>query len=158
MEKIDIKIDIKAPIEKVFDVLSDHEKYSKFNGILSSKLIQWGEYEKNGKGAIRQLDSLGGTILEEILAFKRNDFFEYKVIQCYVNLGLIRIDIPLVHLLGRVNFKETEEGTEINWVSVFDLDIPFLREEITKIISYTSGNAFYFLLQQLKFNLELNRY
>ena len=80
------------------------------------------------------------------------------MIQCYVNLGLIRIDIPLVHLLGRVNFKETEEGTEINWVSVFDLDIPFLREEITKIISYTSGNAFYFLLQQLKFNLELNRY
>lgn len=158
MEKIDVTVDIKAPIEEVFNILSEHDSYSRFNGVLSSTLLQRGEYEKNGKGAIRKIDAVGITFIEEIPAFERNYFFEYKVIQCYFNMGLLQIDIPLVHLLGRVNFKKIENGTQVNWISIIDLDVPVLRDELTKVFSYNGGNGFYFLLQQLKYNLELKQY
>lgn len=156
METIDVSIIINAPIEKVFDALSDHESYKKITGILSAKLLKPGDTEKNGKGAIRQLDGIGITFIEEIPAFERNKYYEYKVLECYLNLGLVRIEIPLIHELGRITLQEKEDGVEVRWISIIDLNIPFAKEIATKFFAFHGSDAFVFMLRQMKHQLEDN--
>ncbi len=156
METIDVGIIINAPIEKVFDALADHEGYKKLIGVLSAKLLRRGDTEKNGKGAIRQLDGVGITFIEEIPAFERNKYYEYKVIECYLNLGLVRIEIPLIHKLGRITLQEKEDGVEVRWVSIVDLNIPFAKEIATKVFAFNGSEAFLFMLRQIKHQLEAN--
>lgn len=47
---------IKAPIEEVFEAFTDHEKLSQVFGVRSCVLTRHGNIEKNGLGAIRELD------------------------------------------------------------------------------------------------------
>lgn len=156
MEKVDVRVLINAPIEKVFDAVSDHEGYKNLIGVLSAKLLKNGDNEKNGNGAIRQIDAPGVTFIEEISAFKKNHSYEYKVLECYVNLGFLRVTIPLIHELGRITCQEKDGGVEVNWISMIDLNIPLAKEITTKIFAFNGSEAFLFMLRQLKYKLEAN--
>ncbi len=156
MEIIDVKILINAPVEQVFNKLSDHAGYANFKGIKSAKLLKTGDLEKNGKGAVRQINA-GITFVEEIPTFERNQYFEYKVVECFINLGFQKIEIPLHHELGRVTFKEKEGITEVNWISIIELKIPFLKDMATKVFSFMGTAGFFLLLHELKQQLENSR-
>jgi uncharacterized protein YndB with AHSA1/START domain len=68
---------IEKDIEEVFNLLADHEGYSRFK--VDFKLLETGVAERNGLGALRYVD-LGGVKFEErITCFERPYRLDYKI-------------------------------------------------------------------------------
>jgi uncharacterized protein YndB with AHSA1/START domain len=71
---------IKAPIETVFDVLTDHRKYPGFTPLRAVELEQEGVPAPNGVGAIRALHLIGPPIREQVTEYDRPTRFVYKLL------------------------------------------------------------------------------
>jgi hypothetical protein len=71
---------IAAPIEVVFDVLTDHRGTADISAFRSSTLEREGEPPPNGVGAIRVLRLAGPPIREQVTVFDRPTLFAYKLL------------------------------------------------------------------------------
>src|SRR3954471_1628959 len=71
---------IAAPMDVVFDVITDHEGYADISVFRSSTLEREGDPEPDGAGAIRALKVIGPTIREQVTTFERPSLFEYKAL------------------------------------------------------------------------------
>lgn len=75
-----LQASISAPIEVVFDVLTDHRGYVSLIALRSSTLEREGEPAPNGVGAIRVLRLVGPPIREQVTTFDRPFRFTYKLL------------------------------------------------------------------------------
>ncbi len=71
---------VQAPIDVVFDVLTDHRAYSEFSPLRKVELVQTGLPAPNGVGAIRALHTVGPPIKEQVTEYERPTRFVYKLI------------------------------------------------------------------------------
>jgi uncharacterized protein YndB with AHSA1/START domain len=114
---IQVEKTIPAPIEAVFDVISDHAGYSRFPGIQSSELVKEGETERNGAGALRRIRSRPLLFEEEITRFERPARMDY----------LIRdVNAPIRHDGGSMALSEEGTGTRVVWTSTFEYTVPLI--------------------------------
>jgi uncharacterized protein YndB with AHSA1/START domain len=72
--------EIDAPAGIVFEVLTDHRRYSKLTPLRRSELERVGEADPNGVGAIRKLTAVGPPMREEVIAYERPSRFSYTVL------------------------------------------------------------------------------
>lgn len=72
--------EIGAPVETVFEVLTDHAGYSKLTPLRRSELEREGETDVNGVGAIRRLTAVGPPMREEVIAYEAPSRFSYTVL------------------------------------------------------------------------------
>lgn len=117
MKTITVQRTIKAPIERVFDIISDHANYKSFPGIRDSKLVREGKTERNGVGALREIDAGKAWFIEEITAFERPRRLDYLIVKSRP---------PLEHKGGSVRLETTAEGTAVTWTSTVGLKIPLI--------------------------------
>lgn len=80
MASFTLRRSIAAPIEVVFDVLTDHRGTAKISVFRSSTLEREGEPPPNGVGAIRVLRLAGPPVREQVTAFDRPTLFAYKLL------------------------------------------------------------------------------
>jgi uncharacterized protein YndB with AHSA1/START domain len=80
MASFTIQTVIQAPIDTVFDVLTDHRGYAGFTPLRKVELVQTGLPTPNGVGAIRALHVLGPPIKEQVTEYERPTRFVYKLI------------------------------------------------------------------------------
>lgn len=71
---------VHAPIEVVFDVLTDHRGYPGFTPLRAVTLEQEGVPAPNGVGAIRALRAVGPPIREQVTEYERPTRFAYKML------------------------------------------------------------------------------
>jgi uncharacterized protein YndB with AHSA1/START domain len=71
---------IKAPIDVVFDVLTDHRGYAKFIPGLRVGIEQEGDPVPNGVGAIRVMRSVGPPIREQVTEYLKPTRFAYRLL------------------------------------------------------------------------------
>jgi uncharacterized protein YndB with AHSA1/START domain len=57
MFKIKVERIVKAPIEKVFEAISDHASYALYPSVGIAKLLNKGAEESNDKGALRTIQA-----------------------------------------------------------------------------------------------------
>jgi uncharacterized protein YndB with AHSA1/START domain len=72
--------EIEAPAETVFEVLTDHRRYSELTPLRRSELEREGSPDPNGMGAIRRLTAVGPPMREEVIAFEAPHRFSYTVL------------------------------------------------------------------------------
>ncbi len=145
MQSVIMKTYIHAPIEKVWEALSDHEGYVRYKGFSVSKLLKEGEKERNGVGAVREVHGMGSKFVEDIVKFEPPRMFEYKVVKC---------SRPLGHEIGRVELIPRGEGTEIHWLTVFWLKIPVIGKLMEPRTKIEATDFFYDFLLDMKDKLE----
>ena len=80
---------------------------------------------------------------EEINAFDPPSTFEYRITTVAGSLGRL---IPLNHELGRLSFSESESGTQVHWVSRFEIRFPLLGRVIEGQMGRSLEGAFKRLL------------
>jgi uncharacterized protein YndB with AHSA1/START domain len=134
MQTITVKRTIKAPPEKVFALLSEHEAYTRFPGVSKSVLEQPGKAERNGIGAVRRIESGRLWFVEEITAFERPGRLGYRI---------TRSILPLDHQGANIVLRETPEGTAITWTSTFRVTVPLLGGVLEKVLApqFSKGYA-----------------
>jgi len=94
-----------APIEAVFDRLTDHANYKNMSPLRTSDVVRPGEPEPNGVGAIRRMGLIGPKQTEEVTVFERPTRFGYR----------LRSGLPVRDHVGTVELAQTEAGTHISY-------------------------------------------
>lgn len=142
---------IHAPIQKVFELMTDHEHYDRLDCVDLSNLLKEGNLNRNGMGAIRELKVASVRFIELISAFQAPSRFEYKVQQCYLCIGNNgkEIRFPLIHQRGQITLEEHNGGTIVYWLSQFSVALPF-GEVIAKLMRPFVERNFGKILQDCK--------
>ncbi|MCL2584567.1 MAG: SRPBCC family protein [Streptosporangiales bacterium] len=110
MQTLTVTKIIPAPPGDVFEAYIDHEKLANVPGVRSCALAREGDTEKNGTGAIRELDCGALWLREEITGLDRPHRVEYR----------IRKSKPASrHEYGQVDFIEVPGGTKVTWTTKF---------------------------------------
>ena len=105
MANFGLHAQVAAPIDIVFDVLTDHRSYSNLTPLRSSTLEREGQPDPNGVGAIRVLSLAGPPIREEVTAFERPTLFAYKMLS----------GAPVTSHTASVELTPQGDQTAITW-------------------------------------------
>jgi uncharacterized protein YndB with AHSA1/START domain len=95
--------EIAAPAETVFEVLTDHRRYSELTPLRKSELEREGETDVNGVGAIRKLTVIGPPMREEVIAYEAPSRFSYTVLS----------GLPVRDHVGTVELSADGSGTKM---------------------------------------------
>ncbi|MBV8178969.1 MAG: SRPBCC family protein [Mycobacterium sp.] len=94
-----------APIETVFDAITDHRRFANYVwAIRRSTLDREGTPAPNGAGAVRRL-VVGPALVEEIIDYQRPNRYAYKLVS----------GAPVRDHVGTIELRETGSGTEVSW-------------------------------------------
>ncbi len=113
-----VELLLDAPIENVFDRLSDHANYNRFPGIDESELLRPGIDHPNDKGALRRIKAGFVEFEEEIVNYDAPVMMEY----------IIRTSAPFNfdHKLGRIQLEQRGDKTRVVWTSEGDVTTPII--------------------------------
>jgi len=95
--------EIAAPPETVFEVLTDHRRYSELTPLRKSVLEREGEPAPNGVGAIRKLTAVGPALREEVIAYEPPSRFSYTLLS----------GLPVRDHVGTVELTADAGGTKM---------------------------------------------
>jgi hypothetical protein len=133
-----------APIDGVFELLSDHGNYDRFLGITSSELLREGEGEPNGLGALRSIALGPIRFEEEITAFERPRRMDYLI---------RRVNLPVDHDGGRIMLEPNGAGTRVLWISTFGVPLRWVGEPLGLLFAGTLRLGFLSMLEQIEVRL-----
>lgn len=96
---------VAAPPELVFEVLTDHRRYTEFTPLRRSELEREGEPVPDGVGAIRVLGVAGPPVREEVLAYEPPRRFSYTLLS----------GLPVRDYVGTVELTPSDGGTQVTY-------------------------------------------
>jgi hypothetical protein len=150
MQQIEVREEIRAPLAKVFEALSDHERFFRGYGVKRSVVTTPGNTEKNGLGAIREIDASGIQFREEVVRFERPTRFDYQI----RSMTMFGRKLPMQHELGWLELSESGGVTKVVWRSRFTIGVPVIGDRIAKLMAPRARKAFGGLMRQAKHELE----
>jgi uncharacterized protein YndB with AHSA1/START domain len=129
-------------IDTVFEALSDHAGYARFAGVRRSMLLQPGDEEKNGKGAVRHVIGDIMEFRELITDFERPTWMGYRILESS--------PLPIRHERGDITLTPEGDGTRVFWESVGHVDVPVLGQLVLDRLAERSGSrAFHAFLKSI---------
>jgi uncharacterized protein YndB with AHSA1/START domain len=119
-----------APIETVFDSLTNHRGIADYVwAVRRSTLDREGVPAPNGVGAIRRIEAVGPTIVEEIIDYQRPTRYAYKMLS----------GAPVRDHVGTVELREAGERTEVSWHLRSTPKIPGLNPLLSPLLKRIIG-------------------
>lgn len=141
MKTITVQHIIKAPAEKIFDILADHANYKQFPGVRDSRLMQPGKRDKNGIGAVRQIDVGRARFVEIITRYKRPTRLDYRIVKSFP---------PVKHQGASITLEATPEGTVVTWSSTVRLKLPVVGKLLTPLLTAQLSKGFLHTLKAVE--------
>lgn len=142
METVLVRRRLRAPVDRVFDVLSDHAGYVAFSGVRRAALLRQGDGdEPNGVGAVREIDAGLAWFREEITAFQRPHRMDYVIVASRP---------PLRHRGGTVVLRPDGDGTLVEWTSTFAVELPLGAALATRLAARVMSRAFHDMLSAVE--------
>ncbi len=118
---------LEAPPQAVFDLIADHARYDRFDGIRRSELVKTGDPAPNGLGAVRWVWLGPFRFEEEVTAFEPPARLDYLIRD-------VR-GLPFRHEGGSIRLTPTEAGTDAVWTSSFEIPIPLIGSTLDAIFA-----------------------
>jgi uncharacterized protein YndB with AHSA1/START domain len=151
MVEIEARETIRAPRERVFDALSDHERFFRNCGVRRCAVIRPGTSERNGLGAVREIDAAPAfRFREEVVRFERPARLDYQI----RSVMLLGRRLPMRHELGWLELTERDGVTDVRWRSRYTFAVPIVGDAIARTMARRAQRAFGALLRQAKRELE----
>jgi uncharacterized protein YndB with AHSA1/START domain len=146
MPQVRVKILIGAPIEQVFDAVSDHERFLAASDGTKTTILRDGARERCGLGCLREVRvGRRAWYLEEITAWQRPSYFDYTI---------RKSSVPIRHERSRLTFRVVDTETEVEWTSRFEIPIPVVGRLMGIWAQRLYATAFINLLLAAKSRLE----
>jgi uncharacterized protein YndB with AHSA1/START domain len=116
---------VAAPIETVWDKLSDHVGMSQWGPGISVTMDKLGTDDPNGVGAVRRIASPGPgpDIVEEVVTFEAPNLFGYKALS----------GTPFPGYSGEVRLTPAGSGTHINYTVSTTASFPLVKAPLAGI-------------------------
>jgi uncharacterized protein YndB with AHSA1/START domain len=123
MNEVRVLVHFAAPIDRVFDAVSDHESFLRGPGT-TTRLSREGTPERNGVGCERDVRAPGGMrFLEEVTAWERPSRYEYVI---------RKSPMPMKHEKGWLQLTPRGSGTDVEWTTRFEVPIPVVGNVLAK--------------------------
>jgi uncharacterized protein YndB with AHSA1/START domain len=129
-----------APPDAVFEVIADHARYDRFDGIRRSELVEPGGPVPNGLGAVRWIWLGPLRFEEEITAFEPPHRLDYLIRDVRT--------LPLRHEGGSIQLAPDGAGTQAVWTSSFEVPVPLVGSAIDRIFSLRLERGFGHVLER----------
>jgi uncharacterized protein YndB with AHSA1/START domain len=113
---VEHRVRVRAPIEYVFERITDHEAMASWPGITWCKLVREGQ-PRNGLGAVRRIRAGGVTLDEEVVQFEPPRRYDYSIIK----------GLPVTHR-GTVTLREEGGAVEVRWRVDLDSRVPLVAQ------------------------------
>ena len=117
MQHVEVTHRFDAPPQRVWDVYTDHARWSEWSGLGSSSLETEGRPERDGVGAVRCLGNGPLRVWEEVVEFDAPKRMAYRV---------VRGGFPIANHLGEVSLEPDGSGTRLVWRCRFGSRVPGL--------------------------------
>lgn len=131
---------LEAPPQAVFDLVADHARYDRFNGIRRSELVETGDPAPNGLGAVRWVWLGPFRFEEEVTAFEPPARLDYLIRD-------VR-GLPFRHEGGSIRLTPTEARTDAVWTSSFEIPIPLIGSTLDAIFAGQLARGFGHVLER----------
>lgn len=105
-----------APPEAIFEIVADHGRYDRFDGVRRSELVKPGDPAPNGLGAVRWVWLGPFRFEEEITAFEPPNRLDYLIRDVST--------LPFRHEGGSIRLSPGDAGTDAVWTSSFEIPVP----------------------------------
>ena len=116
-QRIEIEQSFNAPIETIFNILTDHESFGNVISTVIKRVADSSETDKNGVGSVRRISAFPFPSFEEtVVTFKPNHLMEYKVSK----------GSPIKNHKGRMEFSEESGKTRLYYTIEFDPKLFFV--------------------------------
>jgi uncharacterized protein YndB with AHSA1/START domain len=143
MFKIKVERIVKAPIDKVFEAISDHANYALYPSVGIAHLLNEGDEERNGKGAFRTVETGAFKVWERITAFQRPIHMQYKIERSKP----FKID----HYEGIIDLKDLGDGTtHVTWVSEGKIAVPLIGRFLDNKMQKQGTAVFHSMLKSIE--------
>jgi uncharacterized protein YndB with AHSA1/START domain len=130
-------------VDAVFDALSDHAGYARYAGVKRSVLVEPGERERNGTGAVRHVKADLMEFHERITDFERPTRMGYLIMKSS--------PLPILHERGEITLTPEDGGTRVLWESIGRVDIPLLGSLVLdKLAEKWGSRAFHGFLKSIE--------
>jgi uncharacterized protein YndB with AHSA1/START domain len=139
LARIKVEHVLNKPPEEVFALISAHERYKEFADFDDSVLLEEGDTEKNGLGALRRLTSGSLWFQERITCFERPRKMCYHVEDNSI--------IPLKHEIGEITIEPFDGKSRVTWVSHARVEVPLFGPFLARRMEPSSGEAFLSILK-----------
>ena len=125
---------LNAPPEAVFQILADHARYGRFDGVRRAELVTLGEPDRNGHGAVRWVWLGPLRFEEEVTAFEPPTRLDYLIRE-------VR-GLPFRHEGGSIRLAPADGGTDAVWTSSFEIPIPIVGALLDRIFALRLERGF----------------
>jgi len=124
MATIDVSRTVAAPVETVWDVVTDLRGMSEFTRFRRVELEREGDPPPNGLGAIRVMHLVGPPVREQIVAFEPPRRFAYRLLS----------GIPVKDHVGTIELEPAGEGTRMSYVLETTPKVPVVGSALIPVI------------------------
>jgi carbon monoxide dehydrogenase subunit G len=120
------KTTVAAPIEVVWDTLTDHVGMMGWGPGITVTIDRPGTAEANGVGAVRRIGTPGPgpDIVEEVVTYERPSVMGYEALS----------GTPFPGYAGEVRLTPAGDGTQVNWTISSTASFPLVKAPL-KVIS-----------------------
>lgn len=122
MYHLQVSMEFAAPIDRVFDAVSDHETFLT-DGETTCRLVREGTPDRNGMGALREVRSGSLLFREEIIQFDRPSRYDYVIVSLK---GRGDRPPPIKHERGWLSLEAIGARTRVEWHTKFSVTIPLV--------------------------------
>jgi uncharacterized protein YndB with AHSA1/START domain len=124
MPSFDLERRFDAPLDIVWDVLTDHRAYAEWGAVKTATLEAEGTPDINGIGAIRRLSEGPLTIREKVLEFEPKSRFVYTVLS----------GPPVRDYRATVTLDARGASTMVRWNVSFKGKLPLLGLVVKPVV------------------------
>jgi len=115
-QQIEIEQSFNAPIETIFNIMTDHESFGKVISTVVKRVVDSSGPNKNGVGSVRRISAFPFPSFEEtVVTFKPYQLMEYKVSK----------GSPIKNHKGRMEFFDESKKTRLYYTIEFDPKLLF---------------------------------
>ncbi len=116
-QHIEIRQSFNAPVETIFNLLTDHESFGEVMETNVKRVVDGQGENKNGVGSVRRISSFPVPAFEEtVVRFEPNQLMEYVVSK----------GSPIKNHKGRMEFSEELGKTRLAYTIDFEPKLPFI--------------------------------
>ena len=126
MPSFELSRRLDAPVDLVWEILTDHGAYARWGAAKTATLEVAGTPEANGVGAVRLLANGRLAVREKVLEFEPKKRFAYTVVS----------GPPVRDYLATVTLTPDGRSTQVRWVVEFESKIPFTGPLLKPVVEH----------------------
>lgn len=132
MEQVKVARHFDAPAERVWEVYTDHARWSEWAGFPKSWIEKPGVPLTNGSGCVRGFGAMGSKTFETIHEFDPPHRMTYSI---------LKGGLPIADHFGEVSFEPDGDGSRIVWQCRFRSRVPLMGLVLQRFITRFFRNA-----------------